>query len=378
MSDQASSDKPVVLLRPAPQIIERIFSADALRRLRERYTVIDGEADPSEEAIEACLPEVFAIIGQPDLPAERLERAPKLRGILNVEGNFFQNVDYEAAFARGVNVAVCAPVYAQAVAEHALGLAIDLARGISREDRAFREGRERWVSAGNQDAILLRGAEMGILGYGNIGRRLLPLLAAFRPARVRCYDPWLPDAVIRDAGMEPASLEETLSTSTFLFILATVTEESTHLLDADKLRLIPRWCAGHPLEPRRRRRLRRAGPRRGRGPLPLRHRRLARGARASRPPGARGSKAWSSRPTGRAASPRPSTRSARWSSTTSDLMARGLPPVRNQLAVRELRGPLPLAPRHVAPELGPARRPARPAIRGGAPPAACRRRPRRG
>ena len=238
-SDQTVHDKPVVLLRPAPQIIERIFSDDALRRLRERYTVIDGQADPSEELIDSCLPEVFAIIGQPDLPAERLRRAPKLRGVLNVEGNFFQNVDYEEAFSRGVNVAACMPVYAQAVAEHALGLAIDLARGISREDRAFREGRERYVSAGNQDAILLRGSEMGILGYGNIGRRLLPLLQAFRPAVVRCYDPWLPDAVIRDAGMQPASLEAILSGSTFLFILATVTEESTHLLDVENMKLIP-------------------------------------------------------------------------------------------------------------------------------------------
>ncbi len=239
MSDQAVHDKPVVLLRPAPQIIERIFSADALRRLNERYTVIDGQADPSEEAIDACLPEVMAVIGQPDLPAERLLRAPKLRGILNVEGNFFQNVDYEVAFSRGVNVVACMPVYAQAVAEHALGLAIDLARGISREDRAFREGRETYVSASNQDAILLRGSEMGILGYGNIGRRLLPLLEPFRPATIRCYDPWLPDAVIRDAGMVPASLEEVLASSTFLFILATVTAESTHLLNAENMTLIP-------------------------------------------------------------------------------------------------------------------------------------------
>jgi len=239
MSDEATTHKPIVLLRPAPQIIERIFSDDALRRLKERYTVVDGQADPSEELIDACLPEVFAIIGQPDLPAERLQRAPKLRGILNVEGNFFQNVDYEVAFSRGVNVVACMPVYAQAVAEHALGLAIDLARGISREDRAFREGRERYVSAGNQDAILLRGSAMGILGYGNIGRRLLPLLQAFRPAVVRCYDPWLPDAVTRDAGMEPASLEAVLTSSTFLFILATVTEESVHLLDAANMKLIP-------------------------------------------------------------------------------------------------------------------------------------------
>jgi len=232
-------DKPVVLLRPAPQITSRIFTDDALRRLNERYAVVDGEADPSDEAIDACLPEVFAIIGQPDLPRERLERAPKLRGILNVEGNFFPNVDYEACFERGVNVVVCAPVYAQAVAEFSLGLAIDLARGISREDRAFREGRERYVFGSTADSILLRGAPMGILGYGNIGRKLLPLLEPFRPEIVRCYDPWLPEAVIREAGMVPASLEETLAESTFLFILATVTSDSTHLLDADNMRLIP-------------------------------------------------------------------------------------------------------------------------------------------
>ena len=239
MSDRATTDKPVVLLRPAPQIIDRIFTDDALRRLNERYAVIDGEADPSEDAIDACLPDVFAIIGQPDLPAERLARAPKLRGILNVEGNFFQNVDYEAAFVRGVNVVVCAPVYAQAVAEFSLGLAIDLARGISREDHAFRQGQERYVFANTADSILLRGAEMGILGYGNIGRKLRPLLEPFRPAVVRCYDPWLPDAVIREAGMVPASLDEVLSTSTFLFVLATVTDASTHLLDAENMKLIP-------------------------------------------------------------------------------------------------------------------------------------------
>jgi len=239
MTDRPANAKPVVLLRPAPQVTSRIFSEDALRRLRERYTVIDGEADPSEAAIDACLPEVFAIVGQPDLPRVRLERAPKLRGILNVEGNLFQNVDYEACFERGVNVAVCAPVYAQAVAEFSLGLAIDLARGISREDRAFREGREGYVFQSTGDSILLRGSAMGIVGFGNIGRALLPLLEPFRPSTIRCYDPWLPDSVIREAGMEPATLEEVLSTSSFLFILATVTDDSTHLLDAQNMRLIP-------------------------------------------------------------------------------------------------------------------------------------------
>jgi phosphoglycerate dehydrogenase-like enzyme len=39
--------------------------------------------------------------------------------------------------------------------------------------------------------------------------------------------------------MVPASLEDVLATSTFLFVLATVTEESQHLLNADNMRLIP-------------------------------------------------------------------------------------------------------------------------------------------
>ena len=39
--------------------------------------------------------------------------------------------------------------------------------------------------------------------------------------------------------MEPAPLDEVLARSTFLFILATVTEESTHLLNARNLELIP-------------------------------------------------------------------------------------------------------------------------------------------
>ena len=91
------------------------------------------------------------------LGADRLRRAPNLRAILNVEGNFFPNVDYEACFTRGVYVLGCGPAYAQAVAEHALGLALDLARGISRRIGPSGLGTERYVADGNEDAILLPG-----------------------------------------------------------------------------------------------------------------------------------------------------------------------------------------------------------------------------
>jgi len=228
----------VVILRPAPQRIDRIFTPPALARLKERYRVVDLEGDPAESAVDAALPEAVAIIGQPDLPRERLDRALRLRALLNVEGNFFPNVDYPSCFERGIHVLGCGPAYSQAVAEYALGLAIDLARGISREDRAFREGRERWVSASTADSILLRGADMGFVGFGNIGRALRPLLLPFGPV-LRAYDPWLPDSVLRENGVIPMGLDELVAHSTFLFVLATVTSESQRLLDGRRLDLVP-------------------------------------------------------------------------------------------------------------------------------------------
>jgi phosphoglycerate dehydrogenase-like enzyme len=225
-----------VLLCPAPQRRERIFTAAGWQRLRDHFTVVDVEADP--DAFRTALPEAFAIVGQPDLPAAVLREARQLKAIINVEGNFFPNVDYDTAFAQGVRVLGCGPAYAQPVAEFALAMALDLARGITREDRAARHGRERYVSAGNADAILLRHAEVGILGYGNLGRALTPLLLPFSPT-IRVYDPWLPDAVLRDAGLQPAELAETLRHAQFLFVLATATTESAHLLDRSTLALLP-------------------------------------------------------------------------------------------------------------------------------------------
>jgi phosphoglycerate dehydrogenase-like enzyme len=230
--------KPTVVLIPAPQRSDRIFTLDSRAALEERFHVIDLEHDPRPEALDQALPEAFAVIGQPDLDAERLRRAKRLRAICNVEGNFFPNVDYETCFEHGIYVLGCGPAYAQAVAEHALGLALDLARGISREDRAFRMGTEKYVADGNDDAVLLAGSSIGMLGFGNLGRVLRRLLFPFA-AEIRVYDPWLPDSVLREQHVIPASLRQTCEQSRFLFVLATVTAESEHLLGAAELDRLP-------------------------------------------------------------------------------------------------------------------------------------------
>jgi phosphoglycerate dehydrogenase-like enzyme len=223
-----------VLARPHPR--ERIFPEPVWREFTAAFDVVDLSDEP--DGLDDVLPGLFAIVGQPDLPRGRLDRATQLRALLNVEGNFYPNVDYEACFERGIAVLGCGPAYADAVAEFALGLAIDLARGISREDRAFRAGREQYVAAGNTDVLLLRGTDIGLVGFGNLGRALLPLLEPFR-ATVRVFDPWLPDEVLRHAGVTPASLRELLEASRVVFVLATVTSETERLLGAAELDTLP-------------------------------------------------------------------------------------------------------------------------------------------
>jgi phosphoglycerate dehydrogenase-like enzyme len=232
-----SSDRPLVLLRPAPQLRDRIFTPSTLRRLQDGFEVVDLETNSDEAAFEELLARAFAIIGQPDLPTERLRRASKLRALINVEGNFFPNVDYPTAFAQGVRVLGCGPAYADAVAEMALGLALDLDRGISREELAFRQGREQYVSSNTADSILLRRSTVGLIGFGNLGQSLHRLLVAFSPT-IRVYDPWLPAAVLRDRGLMPATLAQTLSSSRFVFVLATVTDANRHLIGPGQLDLL--------------------------------------------------------------------------------------------------------------------------------------------
>src|ERR1700741_674702 len=137
--------KPTVLIDPQPRTVNLIFDAEAQRRLSAiaDLTVFDTGPMPAD-MLEKALPEATILIGQTDLPRERLEKASKFRAIFNVEGNFLPNIDYDYCFSHGIRVLIASQAFATSVAEMALAFALDLARGISKNDRAFREGREQY------------------------------------------------------------------------------------------------------------------------------------------------------------------------------------------------------------------------------------------
>lgn len=229
----------VILLAPAPRKVADIFTDAQLARLRALGELhIFDDAPPTQSEFDALAPRLEILIGQLDMPAQRLASAPALRAIFNVEGNFLPNIDYRFAMSRGVRILNISPVFAEPVAEAALGMAIDLARGISRSDRYFREGTEQYGLDANRDAYSLRKQSIGFVGFGDLGRAIVPLLAPFHPV-IKAYDPWLPAQFIESFGCQAASLDDVLRTSKVTFVVAGVTSQNQGFLGRKEFEAMP-------------------------------------------------------------------------------------------------------------------------------------------
>ena len=234
---------PLILFDPHPRTPEMVYdqaTADALAAMGRVVTHFGSRAP--DAIVEDVLPEVSVIVGQTAMPVERLARAPNLRAIINVKGNWEPNIAYAEAQALGIHVLSAAPAMAPAVAEACLGFAIALARRVLPADQAFRRGAEAYGIAGNRDSYSLYGADIGLIGLGNLGRSLVPLLEPFAP-RIRVYDPWVSSGYLATLGTEAATLDAVLSQSRFLFVLAGVTTENEGFLDRARLSQVPHDAA---------------------------------------------------------------------------------------------------------------------------------------
>jgi phosphoglycerate dehydrogenase-like enzyme len=230
---------PLILVDPQPRTLDMICDAPTRARLEALGELVVHEDGRMPDAVvEEHLPRAVALIGQTDLPSERVARAERLRAVINVEGNFLANVDYDACRARDIHVLVASGAFAPAVAEAALGMAISLARGIDAADRAMRAGTETYGLESNADAFLLTGSAVGIVGFGDLGRALRRLLVPLR-CQVRVHDPWLPDEAIRHEDASPVELYELLASSRVVFVFAAATAENERFLGARELDLMP-------------------------------------------------------------------------------------------------------------------------------------------
>ena len=227
-----ASERPLVISAPAPRTLDLIFTDNAQDKLNAKYEIIEADPENIAGLDDETLAQIRYIIGQPPLTQDTLNRMPKLRCILNVESNLMNNMPYDVLFQRGIHVVTTGQVFATPVAEMGLAMALNLARGIVDADVAFGERREKWGGDGNQSARLLTGSNVGIIGFGDLGRALNQVLSGFN-ATIKVFDPWLPASILRENHVQPTTLDDVLTTSDFIFTVASVTSENQGFLGAE-------------------------------------------------------------------------------------------------------------------------------------------------
>jgi D-3-phosphoglycerate dehydrogenase / 2-oxoglutarate reductase len=216
-----------IFLTHIPDMLRNYYGERAVAALKEHGEVrindtgrvLDGPALVA--AARGC--EIIVSDRQTPGPAMVFERAPDLVAFLRCAVDI-RNIDVAAASAAGVLVTRATPGFAAAVAEMGIGFMIDLARNVSNSVVAYREGRAPVARAGRE----LRGATVGIIGYGVIAEYLAPLALAFG-MRVIVSDPY---KTVTDAGIRQVGFEALLAEADFVVCLAVATGETENLIDA--------------------------------------------------------------------------------------------------------------------------------------------------
>ena len=164
-----------------------------------------------------------------------LRRAPNLL-VVSSNGAGFDPVDVDACTAAGVLVVNQSGGNANSVAEHALGMLLTLSKRILEADRVLR--RERDV---NRNALIgneAQGKTIGIVGLGNVGRRIAELCKGLLHMNVIAYDPYLTAEEMAARGGAKVELDDLLRRSDFVSISCPLTKESRGMIGAREFSLM--------------------------------------------------------------------------------------------------------------------------------------------
>ncbi len=141
-------------------------------------------------------------------------------------------VDIEAATAAGLVVTNVPDVFIEEVADHAMGLLLDLARRTPTMVRMAREG--DWYQARPILSKIPRllGQTLGLFAFGNVAHCMARRAKAFG-MHVIAYDPYVSELEITGAGVEPVSFPELLERSDYISVHAPHNEETDHAFSSD-------------------------------------------------------------------------------------------------------------------------------------------------
>lgn len=188
-------------------------------------------ATPEREVIESVRGATAVIAGQERYTPAVFTACPGLKLVVRF-GVGFDAVDLDAATARGVLVATTPGTTHWGVADHTMGLVVDLAHGLSRHDRAMRRG--EWQPRCGVDVC---GATLGIVGLGRIGREVALRALGF-DMTVIAHEPHPVPDFAEGHGIELVALDDLLYRSDFVTLHLPATAEAAPIIDAAKLAMM--------------------------------------------------------------------------------------------------------------------------------------------
>jgi phosphoglycerate dehydrogenase-like enzyme len=209
---------------------------------RTDWTTVPDDPEATER-VASHVGDVSGLIvchGSPRISDPILDSAPRLRIIGELEGDrFAARIDVEAAQARGIRVTDTTNGSSYGVAEWALGMMLNAARNSGAAYRQLISG--GWPSRPGEGSDFARfelsGKQVGLIGLGIIGRRLVQLLAPFHCA-IRAHDPYVPKEVADVLGVVLTNLDSLMAESDVIVCVAPITPKTRRMIGKRELDLI--------------------------------------------------------------------------------------------------------------------------------------------
>jgi D-3-phosphoglycerate dehydrogenase len=189
------------------------------------HEVIDNFILSKEELIaEIPLYDVLLVRSKFYIDKEILDAMPNNFTVARA-GAGTDNIDEEYARTKNIKLINAPEGNRDAVAEHAIGLLLNLVRNINKSDREIRD--KIWLREENR-GFELKGKTIGIIGYGNTGKSLAKKLSGFE-MNVIAYDKYLSD--FSDAYVKEVSINTLKEQSDIISLHIPLSSETSHIIN---------------------------------------------------------------------------------------------------------------------------------------------------
>ncbi len=151
------------------------------KNIEKEGELIKYNLTSKEEVFERIADAEIIITNKVYIGKEEIEAAPKLK-LICVSATGYNNIDIKSAREAGVVVVNAAGYSTESVAQHVFAMILEIYTSLSKYDRAVKEG--KWgksplFTMNDYPSFELSGKTLGIIGYGEIGKRVQKIAEAF-------------------------------------------------------------------------------------------------------------------------------------------------------------------------------------------------------